>query len=146
MKKIEKTVKVERTDVMFEAVDGTTFFNEDACKDYEKSAICAIKAAMKDLCTYDGSGDIFPGGSCDTHVYVVKPVTDGDLNLVRQLECYYGLKEDPRYESRISKDRKGKYIVILVGYDGDWVEVHTLDAIVDVATGGKLGLTDAESK
>lgn len=139
MKKIEKTVKVERTDVMFEAVDGTIFNDMDQCAVYEKSAKCAIRAALNDIVVVHTDGDVFPGGNSDQEVFVVKPMTDDDIKTVRQFEALIGLKWDEKYSCKTSNDDKGKLLILTVGYDEDWIDVRSLDNIITDLSGVPQG-------
>ena len=56
MKKIENKVTKVEVSVSYEAIDGKVFYSEDECKEYEKSAACAIRFAFKDVpCLYRAS-------------------------------------------------------------------------------------------
>ena len=137
----EIIVEVKQTNIRYEAVDGKVFNDKSQCEEYEKSAKCAIRAALKDITIVRTDGDVFPGACSDQSVYVVKPETDDDIMVARQFEALIGLKWDPNYDCRIGKQHKGKLVIITVGYEEDWIDVRTLDGIISDLTGVPQGDT-----
>ena len=136
MKKIETVTMVEKKNIQYQALDGTLFFDEEECKKYDNSAKCVIRARLLELATkHTNAYGLFPGGSEDYEAFVVTPTSDHDIDTVRQFMSMVSLKYNPDYEPTITKDDKGKTLVIIVGYDEDWVEARYLDQIIFDLTG-----------
>lgn len=131
MKKIETTETITKVNVHYEALDGTYFCDEEECKKYDQSAACVIRAKFNELALVKSNGyTLFPGGNDDNAAYVVKPETDHDIDTVRQFQAMIGLKYDKNYTPTITKDDKGKMLVIVTGYDDDWIDVRRMDDIL----------------
>jgi len=136
MKKIEEKMTIEQTNVWYEAADGTRFYEKDECETYEKSAKCAIRAAVCDIATLDTDGYTLCGcGSEDQQVYVVTPETDDDLKALRTYEAMIRQKYEDTFSTRILPEHKGQALLIVVGYDEDWIDVRKVDDIVKMLTG-----------
>ena len=131
MKKIENKVTKVEVSVSYEAIDGKVFYSEDECKEYEKSAACAIRFAFKDVpCLYRASAyDLFPGGSDDQEAYIVRPETDEHIKALRQYEAMIAQKYDSNTETSVLKEFKGKPIVVIVGYNEEWIEIRPWESI-----------------
>jgi len=138
MKKIESKVMVEQVQVIYEAADGTRFFSEAECKEYEKSAKCAIRAAVREMAIVDTDGyAVFSGGCVDQQVYIVEPKTDEDLKKLRTYEAYIRQKYDSKFkteEGSFPESVKGKRIMVVIGYDEDWIDTRMVDSIVELLT------------
>ena len=142
MKKIEHVSMVERKSVYYEALDGTYFDTQEECENYDKSAKCVITAKFKELVLKETNAYyMFPGGNEDNAAYLVKPETDHDIDTVRQFEAMIGLKYNSDYTPTVTKDMKGKVLVVITGYDNDWIDIRSIDRILEDITpksdGGK---------
>ena len=85
MKAIIRTVEKV---VGYEACDGVFFSTEDACKNYEKTAICVAGEAVKKLTVRDTNAEFAFGHFCtcyDDAVWVFDIKTAEDLNRINTL-------------------------------------------------------------
>ena len=84
VKEIKETVEtVVRTDYIAE--DGTVFHSEEACKEYEGSALYAVTSQLKCLNRrMVTSEDVFPDGGCYGCIEVFNVETSNDLTLLKQ--------------------------------------------------------------
>ena len=85
-----KEIKTERTvyDIMYEAVDGTTFRSQEECAKYEESALGVLRAKLKKLIVNDQyDGWELMGGNEDNKILAVKMETEEDKDTV--LQNYY---------------------------------------------------------
>lgn len=132
MKTIEN--KVENTYYSYEAIDGQRFNSKEECEKYELGAMCAIRTRIKDMAIRSGKAyEFFIDGCGDNRVDVCIPKNDRDIDAIRQYCCFIS---GSKTATSIGSDDIGKVLIIMTGYDDDWVTVQRLDDLLDALTGG----------
>jgi len=104
-----KTIEEKRTvyDIMYEAVDGTTFRSQEECVKYEESARGILRAKLKKLIVNDQyDGWELMGGNEGNKILAVKMETEENKETV--LQNYYFdnpwiLKEDSPHKEKLEK-------------------------------------------
>ena len=134
MKKIEKEV-VTKVIEGYEAMDGTMFQDQEECKKYEQSAKGVLKGRVKKLVFNEGTEDeILFTGSCDNKVWVCRPMTQDDVDTIKQLYMLCGGREEflPRLDGQA-----GKVVLVTWDYDGDYMWFDSLEELTRRIMGDK---------
>lgn len=89
-----KTIQKERIEKSFYNIyvanDGTEFTNSEECQKYEESAEGVLLAKIKPLVIKRTTEeDLFNCGGCDNDVWVIKPNTQEDVDLILQTYLFY---------------------------------------------------------
>lgn len=91
----EVKVKSEVINTRYEACDGTQFFSEEACTDYEKSVMATLLCKLKNCEINRGTEyELFDTGSDEYEVRVYDIRTSVDLNNINTLYHYCRPNED----------------------------------------------------
>ena len=135
----EQQIEVKNLKTVYVAEDGTRFDEKVECEKYEKSFAFAMRSHISGISLRTTSEDnIWNNGSCDNTVFSVVPRDEGDLLRIKQMMAGMGAHKSSI--DSIKDDYIGKVLLIITGYDGDWITVDTLERLVNDATDGKYEL------
>ena len=139
-KMVEQVVGVE-----FVAEDGTIFYNEAECREYEESALFAVSKNLKKLSKSKTSiYDLNQDGCQDCELEIFDIQTPADLETLRRY-LYLKLSKNGASESTIkdafSSENRTKYVfdnvtfghavMIFWSYEGDWAWTYGNGSIED---------------
>ena len=113
MKEIKNEVKYTKTEIQYEAIDGTVFEDREECQKYEKTARCIANEKFNKLVIKTTNEWELFGGSDDNTVLIVKPTLVSDADIILQafyMDNQHLLKEDQ--DGRYKEYRK-KYTDIV---------------------------------
>lgn len=146
MKKNEIKEMVERVkEIQFVAEDGTIFYNESECIEYENSALFAVSKNLKKLSKAKTSiYDLNQDGceECELEIFDIQ--TPEDLENLRRY-LYLKLSKNGASENTIkdvfSSENRTKYVfdnvtfghavMVFWSYDGDWAWTYGNGSIED---------------
>ena len=139
----EKQIEVKNFKTVYEAEDGTQFNDKSDCERYEKTFSCAMRSHIKGIALRMTAEDcVWMNGSCDNKVYSVVPRNEDDILRIRQMMAGMGAHKSTL--DLLSAEHIGKVLLIVTGYDEDWVAFQTLEGLVKDATDGKYELKKKE--
>lgn len=129
MKKIEKEYTRVEKEVSYEAWDGETFSDENACREYENNARGVIgKKVQQFLVKRTNEYEFFEPfgvGGEDYAVEVYKPETVKDIESLNLYTNMFNPKT-----ALITDDLIGKEVILFFSYDRDWVRTMTFHDLV----------------
>lgn len=126
MKKIEKEV-VTKVVEGYMAMDGTMFQEQEECAKYEQSARGVLRGRVKKLVFNEGTEDcILFTGSPDNKVWVCRPMTEEDIDAIKQLYMLCGGREEQllRLDGQV-----GKVVLVTWDYEDEYMWFDTLEAL-----------------
>lgn len=139
----QEQIEIKTSKTVWLAEDGTRFDEKGECEKYEKTFACVMRSHIKGIALRDTSEDnIWNNASCDNSVVTVVPRNEEDLLRIKQMVAGYGAH--PSTVDMITEEYIGKVVIIIIGYDNDWVSVDTLERLVEDATAGKYELHKKE--
>ena len=131
MKTIKQKREIEEI-TGYEAFDGTMFGDSEQCRQYEKTAKCAIKARFNELVVNKLSEyEAFEGFGCgseDYNLVVVDIRSEADLQAFNQYSAFV-----EGTENRCAKsDVIGHKLLVGIGYCDDWDTCYIYGTFEDV--------------
>ena len=143
MKKIENKVtkEVVETTFVYQAADGTQFFDEKQCELYEQSAACVLLAKLNDCTIAEEWQSECIDCSDDNDYHTLIPTTQEHLDVMNQLWFMHGGKDTgkPKFSE------KDLNTVILMGtrhynHKLDWCWFYKLNEVISEITANKFVL------
>ena len=135
----QEQIEVKTYKEVYVAEDGTQFEERCECEKYEKTFACAMKSHLKGITLRTTSeDDIWNNGSCDNTVRTLIPRNEQDILRIKQMLAGMGAHSSTL--DNVTDKLIGQVLVIISGYDEDWVAVDTLERLVKDATDGKYEL------
>ena len=139
----EEQIEVKSLKTVYVAEDGTKFNERGECEKYEKTFSCAMRSHIKGISLRVTAEDnIWNNGSCDNTVFSVIPRNEEDLLRIKQMMA--GMGAHKSCLDNITDEMIGKVLLIITGYDNDWVSVDTLERLVKDATDDKYVICKKE--
>lgn len=146
MKTIQKEIINHET--IYEAVDGTTFYDKAECEKYEKSALGLMKSRLTDMAIgpWTTEYSLFETGCDDCQAIVVVPKDKADIDTLRQLILLVEPDRAGSIKDRVPDDFIGKVIIVFFDSCGEYVWFRTLDSIVASIAGDAFHLVPNTDK
>lgn len=86
----EITKKFERTEIWYEAIDGTEFKSKEQCAEYENTAKCVLFSRYQKLVVKSTDNEsLFYSGSGIEYIDIVKLESEADVTIILQLLAAY---------------------------------------------------------
>lgn len=129
-----KEIEIVTKKTVYEANDGTIFYDSCECEKYDKTAIGVLKSRIKNFLVNSGTEyELFGCGCDDNRCWVVLPKTTEDISLIKQLLLMYGhCIEDVE---RVGETDVNKYFILTWSYDGTDMWYMKLDNLIINITG-----------
>ena len=128
---------------VYVAIDGTEFFEECECVEYEHSAKCALKYRLTKTAMSDMSEDEMLGaGIEDNRAFGVFPTAENVLMLQHLSYLINGNDEYAEKAAATIEANIGRPVIIVIGDDDCGLWASSLDEIVRNATGGLWKLVE----
>lgn len=140
----QEQIEIKTLKTVFVAEDGTQFDEKGECEKYEKTFACAMRSHIQGIALRITAEDnIWNNGSCDNTVYSLIPHNEEDLLRIKQMVAGMGAHKSTL--DRITDEYIGKVVLIIAGYENDWVSVDTLERLVKDATDDKYTICEKEA-
>lgn len=124
MKKIENEVMVKTIETVYEAIDGKRFDSEEACKKWEKSYECTVKASWDKIPKQEINSCDF-GLTYAEEEYDCFMVIPRNLNDITTINAFVYMHT--HQDAIMSAENIGKVMVLNFGYDYDWCDVYEME-------------------
>lgn len=129
MKKIEKVIQINQTQIEYEAFDGTTFKDEVQCKKYENSAECVIRSRCLSHCVNTTLfGEDFIDLCNEGHVYGIYIDSKETLDHIIMFFNYY---QNTTCVKKLTDDMIGKKIIIASNDENDYFWMYEYEKIIN---------------
>ena len=136
-----KEVTKEKTQsyIVYQAVDGTEFYDKCECERYERSAHGVLRARISKLTTGKEDAWNLMGGIEGHDIIGVKMNTENDLKDVQQFlmlenSYYSGDKAEEIFDIMEKAYKNGDIILFGINCDGDYYFINSRQNIIDNLT------------
>lgn len=134
MNKIES--KKEVTEILYEAIDGTMFSDENECIRYEETAEAVLLGKMKEFQIGEISGDNFFDTNDDGFYRIVVPTNNYHIDILNQLWKLNGGAS--RKDLFFTEDDLNKVIAVGIRFTPnekiDWIWFYSISNIIKSIT------------
>lgn len=130
-----KTITVKEDRTMYEAIDGTRFYDKEECETYENGARCILESRFKKLIIGEYNGWELMGGYEDNVIYALSLKSEKDVETALQrfyLDNSYLCNKGREEQRKSIEDKFYKALEtnspMLVGLNCDG-EMYVLDTV-----------------